>query len=186
MGLWISIRMDPQLNILILLVLIALTHIHWHVSVILPLLPCFILLSTVKQKICCKTGTLCAENCDWSDSMWLCCLERAAWVNSLLWGGYTRSHGARTSTLPSSCGIKPLALHAAIPSQRHRNQSSWYDRVRQVPLDRPIQPKWYRKMWRICRNYKGKRWEAILYLIFKGVSFRSKWHFWKCYSRRQT
>lgn len=74
-------------------------------------------------------------------------------------------------SLPLLCGKKPPALHAAIPPQCHRNQSSWHDHVCQVAL------------WRTCINYKGKHLEAVLYSIFdllheEGVSFGSKWLFW--------
>lgn len=81
MGLRISIPMNPQLKILFLLVII--TRIMKCVTVIGPLLPCFIFyLATIKQKICWKTGTLCAENSKWSNSTWPCYWERAAWANS--------------------------------------------------------------------------------------------------------
>lgn len=90
-------------------------------------------------------------------------------------------------SLPSPCGKTPPALHAAIPPQCHRNQSSWHDHVCQVTLDCATQPKRCPKMWRTCMNYKGKHLKAVLYSRFdllreEGVSFGSKQLFWlhKC------
>lgn len=62
-------------------------------------------------------------------------------------------------SLPSLCGKKPPALHAAIPPQCHWSQSSWHDHVCQVTLDCATQPKRCLKMWRTCINYNGKHLE---------------------------
>lgn len=116
---------------------------------------CFVLffyLATIKQKICWKTGILCAENCEWSDSMWP--LERAAWTNS---AALRRLHKVVQSLHIDSvchrCVEKSLQRYM---QQSHRSATE----ARAADTTRSLwMPKRCLKMWRTCINYNGKHLE---------------------------
>lgn len=125
----------------------------------------FYFLATIKQKICWKIWTLCAENCEWSDSTWPCCLERAAWANS---AALKRLHKvARSSHIDSVCRRCVEISLQRYMQQSHRSATE--PRAADTTTSArslwiaPPNPNDARRFGELNINYKGKHLEAVLY-----------------------